>query len=77
MIYKVSYVVQGGEFPGGIRNQVEEPNIGDLVQIGPMQFEIIEVFEIMPPREDFQFLHATVKSMTEATVDKTAQEAEK
>lgn len=61
MIYKVSYVVQGGAYPGGIRNQTDAPEIGDQVQIGPMQFEVIEVFEIMPPREDFQFLHATVK----------------
>jgi len=69
MIYKVSYVVQGGEFPGGIRNQTDEPTIGDLVQIGPNQFEIVEVFEIMPPREDFQFLHATVKAITEEEID--------
>lgn len=67
MIYKVSYVVQGGAYPGGIRNQTDAPEIGDHVQIGPMRFEVIEVFEIMPPREDFQFLHATVKPLETAT----------
>ena len=63
MIYKVSYVVQGGEFPGGIRNQTQKPEIGETVLIGPKRFEVIEVFEIMPPRGEFQFLHATVKSI--------------
>ena len=61
MIYKVSYVVQNGEFPGGIKNQEDKPEVGAQVQIGPRTFEIIEVFEIMPPRDDFLFLHATIK----------------
>lgn len=65
MIYKVSYVVQGGEFPGGIKNEYERPEVGMTVQIGPNKFEILEVFEIMPPRDDFQFLHATVKPLKE------------
>jgi hypothetical protein len=65
MIYKVSYVVLGGQYPGGIQNVTERPEPGDTVQIGPMMFEIMEVHEIMPPREDFQFLHATVKPLEE------------
>jgi hypothetical protein len=65
MIYKVSYVVQGGEYPGGIKNQSDKPKAGDTVLIGPMRFEIVEVFEMMPPRDDFQFLHATVKPLKE------------
>jgi len=61
MIYKVSYVVVGGKHPGGIMNHVAPPQVGDHVEIGKMTFEIIEVQEIMPPRGDFQFLHATVR----------------
>ncbi len=61
MIYKVSFVVQGGGHPGGIQNQEERPKIGDEVVIGPSKFEVVEVFEMMPPRDDFQFLHVTVK----------------
>jgi hypothetical protein len=61
MIYKVSYVVMGGEHPGGIMNHIKRPEIGDQVEIGKMTFEIIEIHEVMPPRGDFQFLHATVK----------------
>jgi hypothetical protein len=66
MIYKVSYVVQGGEFPGGIQNEYERPRIGGTVQIGPNEFEVVEIHEIMPPRDDFQFLHATVKPAQKA-----------
>jgi hypothetical protein len=62
MIYKVSYVVRGGEFPGGIRNETTRPEIGDNVQIGPRIFQIVEVQEMMPPRDGFQFVHAIVAS---------------
>jgi hypothetical protein len=61
MMYKVSYVVQGGQYPGAIKNQEEKPEVGGIVVIGPRKFEVIEVYEMMPPRDDFQFLHATVK----------------
>lgn len=61
MIYKVSYVVQGGKYPGGIMNQYEPPKAGDIVTIGPMQFEVVEIHQIMPPRGGFHYLHATVK----------------
>ena len=66
MIYKVSYVVQGGEYPGGIKNEETKPQPGAKVQIGPMLFEVVEVHEIIPPRDDFQFLHATVKPLQQA-----------
>lgn len=66
MIYKVSYVVQDGDYPGGIRNESEKPIIGSNVRIGPRTFEIIEVYEMMPPRDGFQFLHALVTELTEA-----------
>jgi hypothetical protein len=61
MTYKVSYVVIGGEHPGAIVNEFERPKVGGHVQIGQNTFEIVEIFEVMPPRGDFAFLHATVK----------------
>jgi hypothetical protein len=73
MIYKVSYVVVGGDYPGGIKNEVERPNIGDVVQIGRMKFEVTEIHEIIPPRDDFQFLHATVRPLEEATSNGSTQ----
>jgi len=61
MIYKVSYVVEGGDLPGGIKNEEKAPEVGDEVQLGPKTFVVTEIMEIMPPRDDFQFLHATVR----------------
>lgn len=77
MIYKVSYVVQGGEYPGGIKNEYERPEVGTKVQIGPMEFEITEIHEIMPPRDDFQFLHATVKPVEAPGAEKKKPRAKK
>ena len=61
MIYKVSYVIVGGKHKGGIKNQDERPKVGDHVRFGRSTYEVTEVKEIMPPRDDFQFLHATAK----------------
>lgn len=61
MIYKVSFVVQGGTHPGGIQNLDKRPEIGDLLELGNNRFEIIEVLEIIPPRGDFAYLHATCR----------------
>jgi hypothetical protein len=63
MVYKVSYVVLGGEHPGAIINQFEQPEVGQVVQIGKSFFEIVEINELMPPRGDFAFLHATVRML--------------
>jgi hypothetical protein len=65
MIYKVSYVVLNGEYPGGIKNEEVFPEPGMRVRIGRMEFEVVEVHSILPPRENFQFLHATVRPVEE------------
>lgn len=62
MIYKVSYIVRGGEHPGSIRNEEDRPKIGGTVNIGPDVFEIVEVNEIMPPRDGFQYLTVVVSA---------------
>ncbi len=59
MIYKVSYVVVGGEHPGAIANVDQPPHVGDIVTLGRNQFRVLEVLELMPPRGEFSFLHAT------------------
>ena len=59
MIYKVSYVVLGGEHPGAIANADKPPKVGDTVQLGRHEFRIVDVMELMPPRGGFSFLHAT------------------
>ena len=61
MIYKVSFVVPGRRDVGGIQNIDQEPKPGDRVRIGNQTFEVVEVTELMPPRGDFAYLHATCK----------------
>jgi len=65
MIYKVSYIVNDGSKPGSIKNEQKRPDIGDVVRIGTGQFKVVDVYEIMPPRGDFLYLHATVEQILE------------
>lgn len=60
MVYKVSYVVQGGNFTGAIKNETEMPKIGMRMEIGSRLFRVVEVYEMMPPRDDIQFIHAVI-----------------
>ncbi len=62
MIYTVSYVVVGGKkkYPSGMMNQHERPVVGSRVQLGSTLFEITEVKRMLPPSDDFEFLHVTV-----------------
>lgn len=63
MRYQVSYVVIGGGHPGAIVSEQKRPQVGDRVEFGQSAFEVVEVFEVMPPRGDFAFLHATVRAV--------------
>lgn len=64
--YKVSYVVLGGEHSGAIVNSESRPEIGDTVHLGDSEFEVVEVVDLLPPRGDFHFLHATVQLVKQA-----------
>lgn len=59
--YKVSYVVEGGSHIGAIISTDEEPAVGEEVAFDGAVFLITEVTELMPPVDDFGFLHATVR----------------
>lgn len=67
MIYTVSYVVVGGKkkYPSGMMNQHERPEVGEHIKLGDTVFEITEVKRMLPPSDDFEFLHATVKPVEE------------
>lgn len=65
MIYKVSFVVQGGTHPGGIQNLDQRPEVGDQLDLAGLKIEIVEVLEIIPPRGDFAYLHATCRPVQE------------
>lgn len=56
MIYKVSYVVEDDSSPGILKNEENRPQIGELVHIGSRQFEIVDVAEIIPPKNDEAYI---------------------
>jgi hypothetical protein len=66
-VYKVSYVVLSGEHPGAIVNRDSAPLIGELVKLGEYIFEVIEVFELMPPKGNYHYYHATLKISSKET----------
>jgi len=59
--YKVSYVITGSDHPGAILSMRDAPKVGDIVKLGNDIFEVIEVLELMPPRGDFHYFHATCR----------------
>lgn len=58
-IYKLSIVVPGRRDIGGIQNLEKEPQPGDIVILGREEYRIIDLVELMPPRGQFIYLHAT------------------
>jgi hypothetical protein len=65
VIYKISYVVVGSEHAGAIANAEEAPQVGDRVRLGKHEFEVVEVLELMPPSDNFAYLHATCRLVSE------------
>ena len=60
-VWKVSYVVKGSDHPGGIVNLDQSPELGEVIQIGNYRLEILEVFELMPSKGDFHYIHVTCR----------------
>ena len=58
-VYKVSYVVTKSDHPGGIINLEKQPEVGEIIQVGNYDLEVIEIFELIPPKGDFYYMHAT------------------
>jgi hypothetical protein len=59
--YKVSYVVLGEDNPGAILNLEERPEEGQIIELGEKNYKIIEVVDLIPPKGDFVYLHATLE----------------
>jgi len=64
-IYKVSYVVIGRAHPGTIINLDHRPGTGERVTLGDEDFIVVEVIDLMPPRGDFHFIHATCRPLND------------
>ena len=61
--YKISYVVKGADHPGGIVNKDSPPVIGETFRVGEIRLKVLEVVELMPPRGEFYYLHATCEKV--------------
>ncbi len=61
MVYKISIVIPGSDHGGAIINTSEMPKVGDRLKVGDLEVEVVEVMDLMPPRGDFHFMHATCK----------------
>ena len=66
-VWKVSYVVKGSDKPGGIVNLDHEPELGETLRVGGDQFEVLEVLELIPPRGEFHYVHATCQEIDRQT----------
>lgn len=64
-IYKVSYVIKGSDYPGGIINLSKRPAEGESLRVSDLNLIILEVIELMPPRGDFYYYHVTCQIATE------------
>ena len=60
-VWKVSYVVKESSHAGGIINLNHPLKPGEIIDIGRYQFEVLEAFELIPPRGEFHYVHATCK----------------
>lgn len=69
MIYKVSYVVVGARHPGAIVNRDTPPQVGEIVDLGKMRFEVVEVADLIPPQGDFAYLHVTLRPLPPTGAD--------
>ena len=67
MIYKVSYVVLDKPTLGTIANLDTPPRVGERIYVGDELCEIVEVVDLLPPREDFAYLHVTCRPIQEAS----------
>jgi hypothetical protein len=59
--YKMSYVVEDGSHNGAIVNIDHVPQIGEEISFGGAVFLVLEVEELIPPVDDFGFLHVTCR----------------
>jgi len=64
VIYKVSYVVTGASHPGAILND-GRPRVGERIRLDGEPFEVVEVIDLMPPRGEFAYVHATCEPVEE------------
>ncbi len=49
--------------PGTIVNLSRPPEVGEKVKLGTHVYQVIEVLNLIPPRGDFHYIHATCRPL--------------
>jgi hypothetical protein len=62
-VWKVSYVILESSKAGGIINLNHAPKPGEVLRIGNDRLEVLEVLELIPPRGEFHYIHATCQDL--------------
>jgi hypothetical protein len=60
-IWKVSYIIKGSSQAGGIINLDHPLEVGEIITVGSDELEILEAEELIPPKGEFHYIHATCK----------------
>jgi len=61
MVCRLSIVVPGSDHSGAILDLSSVPVVGDRIVLGEATVEVLEVMELIPPRGEFHFVHATCR----------------
>ena len=69
MICKVSLVVPNSAHAGAIIDLPAIPVVEDQIPLGDAVVEVLEVMELLPPRGDFHFIHATCQLVSGPKAD--------
>jgi len=59
--YKVSYVIPGSDIPSVIANTSRPHQVGDVVRLLDRDVKILEVKQMMRPRNEFAYLEAVCR----------------
>jgi hypothetical protein len=72
MVCKLSIVIPRSEHAGAIIDTAAVPVVGDRLTLGDVTVEVLEVQELLPPRGDFHFVHATCRLVSQADAPSSA-----
>jgi hypothetical protein len=70
-VYKVSFVILGGNQPGTIVNLSRSPQVGEKVKLGEGFYRVEEVVDLLPPRGDFHYVHVTCRPVNSGPLGPT------
>lgn len=68
LMCKISIVVPNDKEHGAIINTQALPAVGDHLPVGEDVLEVLEIRDLLPPRGDFHFMHATCKLLVPKVV---------